>query len=94
MLAHKTLIEPWVTESSTAAVQLNKYVFKIASQATKRQVKKSIEDIYKVKVISVNTISIPKKRKNYGKTPGWKSAFKKAVVTLKAGDSIEIFKGA
>ena len=88
------LVEPWITEASTAAMELNKYVFKVSPDASKEQVKKAIEDAYKVKVVSVNTTSIPRKKRNYGRTPGWKSSFKKAVVTLKDGDKIELFQGA
>jgi large subunit ribosomal protein L23 len=93
-LAEKVLIEPWITEASTAAMELNKYVFKVSPDAEKGQIKKAIEKLYNVKVIAVNTVKIPKKIRNYGRTPGWKSGIKKAVVTLKAGDKIELFQGA
>lgn len=86
------LIEPWITEAATAGLGLNKYVFKVDSKADKIQVKKAVEELYKVKVISVNTIKVHKKFRSYGKTPGWKAGFKKAVVTLKEGDKIELFK--
>jgi large subunit ribosomal protein L23 len=87
------LIEPWITEASTAAMEQNKYIFKINSDCAKGQIKKAVEDLYKVKVISVNTVKIPRKYRSYGRTPGWKSGFRKAVVTLKEGDKIELFKG-
>lgn len=87
------LVEPLITEASTAAMELNKYVFKVAADSSKAQVKKAIQDLYKVKVLSVNTVKIPRKFRKYGKTPGWKAGFKKAVVTLKEGDKIELFKG-
>lgn len=92
-LAEKVLIEPWITESSTAGVELHKYVFKVSQRSVKAQIKKAVEGLYKVKVISVNTINIPRKHRSYGSTPGWKSGFKKAVVTLKEGDKIELFEG-
>lgn len=88
-----TLIEPWVTEAASLAMEQNKYVFKVGLKSSKKEIKNAVEDVYKVKVISVNTIKIPKKFRNYGKTPGWKSEFKKAVVSLKAGDKIELFEG-
>jgi large subunit ribosomal protein L23 len=94
VLAERVLIEPWITEASTLAIELNKYVFKVSPDAAKKQIKKAIENLYKVKVISVNIIKIPKKFRSYGRTPGWKSGFKKAIVTLKAGDKIELFQGA
>ncbi|PIR73208.1 MAG: 50S ribosomal protein L23 [Candidatus Moranbacteria bacterium CG10_big_fil_rev_8_21_14_0_10_35_21] len=88
------LVEPWVTEASTAMMEMNKYVFKVASRAEKGKIKRAVEGLYNVKVIAVNTINIPKKLRNYGNTPGWKSGFKKAIITLKEGDKIELFEGA
>mgnify|MGYP001276991739 CR=1 FL=1 len=93
VFSYKFLISPWITEASTAAAELNKYIFKVDPKANKKQIKKAIEDLYKVKVLSVNTIKIAKKFRNYGKTPGWKPGFKKAIVTVKAGDKIELFEG-
>ena len=87
------LLEPIVTEAATASAAENKYIFKVKKDADKKSIKNEIESIYKVKVISVNTINIPRKKRNYGRTSGWKSGFKKAIVTLKAGDTIELFKG-
>ncbi len=92
-VAYKVLISPWITEASTAQMELNKYVFKVYLEATKGEIKKAVEDLYKVKVISVRTTSIPKKFRNYGRTPGWKAGLKKATVTLKEGDKIELFEG-
>jgi large subunit ribosomal protein L23 len=92
-LAEKVLIEPWITEASTSAMELNKYVFRVSPSSAKVQIKKAIEGLYGVKVISVNTVKIPKKLRKYGRTPGWKSGFKKATVTLKVGDKIELFQG-
>lgn len=93
VLSYKFLLSPWITEASTAATELNKYVFKVDPKADKKQIRKAVEDLYKVKVISVNTVKIIRKFRNYGKTPGWKSGFKKAIVTVKAGDKIELFEG-
>ena len=92
-VAYKVLISPWITEASTAQMELNKYIFKVYFEASKGNIKRAIEDLYKVKVVSVNTVSIPKKVRNYGRTPGWKSGFKKAIVTLNEGDKIELFEG-
>ena len=91
--SYKFLLSPWITEASTAAMELNKYVFKVDPSADKKQIKKAEEDLYKVKVIAVNTVKISKKFRNYGRTPGWKSGFKKAIVTVKEGDKIELFEG-
>ncbi|HCP08431.1 MAG TPA: 50S ribosomal protein L23 [Candidatus Moranbacteria bacterium] len=93
VLTESVLVEPWITEASTAAMELNKYVFKVSPRSVKGQIKRAIENLYNVEVISVNTTKIPRKKRYYGKTPGWKSGYKKAVVTLKAGDKIELFQG-
>jgi len=89
----KILLAPWITEAATTAMEINKYIFKVSQKASKKQIKAAIENLYKVKVISVNTIKAPRKFRNYGRTPGWKTGFKKAVVTLKQGDKIEFSEG-
>lgn len=91
VIASKILVKPWITESSTAMGEMNKYVFKIYKKCSKRQVKDAVEKTYGVKVASVNTVSIPRKARHQGKTTGWKSGFRKSIVTLKAGDSIDLF---
>jgi len=93
-IAYRILIEPIITEAATIAMELNKYTFKVAIDATKIQIKSAIEELYKVKVIAVNTLNSHRKAVNYGRTPGFKAASKKAIITLKEGDSIELFKGA
>ncbi|MFA7208954.1 MAG: 50S ribosomal protein L23 [Parcubacteria group bacterium] len=92
-IAYRVLIEPIITEAATIAIELNKYSFKVAVDATKIQIKSAIEELYKVKVISVNTLNNRRRAVSYGRTPGFKAGSKKAIVTLKAGDSIELFKG-
>jgi len=84
------LIEPWVTERSYDLMALNKYVFKVAGQSNKNQVKKAIEELYNVKVIKINIINIPSKKRNFARKTGWKPGYKKAVITLKEGDKIEM----
>jgi len=93
-IAYRILIEPIITEAATVAIELNKYAFKVATDATKSQIKTAIEELYKVKVVSVNTLNNHRQFVNYGRTPGFKAGSKKAIVTLKTGDSIELFKGA
>ena len=87
------LIEPIITEAATASIENNKYIFKISERANKVQVKAAIEKIYKVKVDKVNTVSLPKKARSRGRIPGWKSAYRKAIVTLKEGNKIDVFEG-
>lgn len=92
-IASSVLIEPWITEASTAAVELNKYIFKVSPDSAKGQIRQAVEELYKVKVTAVNMIKLPRKARNYGRTPGFKTGIKKAIVTLKAGDKIELFEG-
>ena len=92
-IAYKILVEPWITEEATKIAELNKYIFKVAKDASKNQIKKAIEEVYGVTVISVNTINIPAKKRMRGAKVGWKSGHKKAIVTVKEGDKIELFEG-
>jgi len=87
------LLRPRMTEKAHSGLSIGKYVFHVVSSATKQCVKTSVESVYGVSVASVNMIRIPKKRRVFGRSVGWKSPIKKAVVTLKKGESIELFKG-
>ncbi|MEI8344347.1 MAG: 50S ribosomal protein L23 [Candidatus Moraniibacteriota bacterium] len=93
-MAYRVLVEPWITEKSHAGLSENKYVFRITKDATKQQVKKAIEGFYKVKVEKVAVLNSIAKKRVYGRFEGTKAALKKAVVTLKEGDKIELFQGA
>ncbi|MDD5396500.1 MAG: 50S ribosomal protein L23 [Candidatus Moranbacteria bacterium] len=93
-IAYKILVEPWITEKTHAAMAHNKYTFKVINSATKKQVKLAIEGIYAVKVEKITVVNIQPKKKAYGRHEGTKSGFKKATVTLKQGDKIELFQGA
>ena len=85
---------PIITEKATTLSGENKVVFKVHKDATKKTIKKNIEKIFKVKVIKVNTINRkPKKKMVKGKL-GVKRGFKKAVITLKKGQSIDLGSGA
>jgi len=70
-IAAKVLIEPWITESSTEGLALNKYTFKVSKDANKEQVKRAIQELYKVKVLTVNTMNVSRRFVSYGRTPGW-----------------------
>jgi large subunit ribosomal protein L23 len=91
--ASRFLLEPWITEKSHQEMSQNKYIFRVSSDANKLNIKKSIEDLYKVSVVGVNVVNIPKKKRIYGRNKGFKSGFKKAMVKLKEGDKIELFEG-
>ena len=92
-IAHRVLLENLISEKSTLLAAQNKYVFKVTKDSGKFQIKEAIEGYYGVQVVSVNTIKINPKKRIHGRTIGWKKGFKKAVVTLRAGDTIGIAEG-
>lgn len=81
---------PWVTEKSTDLSGRGKYVFIVKPSATKSEVKKAVNEIYKVDVVSVNVINKPAKKKRIGQLKGLQSGYKKAVVTLEQGQKIDM----
>ena len=93
MEARDIIIRPVVTEKSISLMENNKYVFKVALSANKIEIKKAVEEIFKVKVVDVNTVRVKGKEKRMGRSVGRTSDYKKAIVQLAEGDSIEIFEG-
>ena len=82
---------PVVTEKSTSMQAMrNQFTFEVATSANKVEVKKAIEALFSVKVVKVNIITLPGKQKRAFGRPGQTKPWKKAVVTLKQGDSIDI----
>jgi len=88
-----TIISPNITEKSTSLSDFNKIVFKVNKNANKKTIKKNIEKIFKVNVIKINTINIKGKTKLVKNKKAFKSGFKKAIVTLKKGQSIDLATG-
>lgn len=92
--AYRVIKEPHITEKANFLAEQNKYVFKVFKQANKVEVKKAVEALYGVKVERVHMIHSAAKRRRLGRHEGWrqglKKGFKKAVVTLKQGDKIEL----
>ena len=88
-----TIISPNVTEKSTSLSEFNKVVFKVHKGSNKNSIKKSIEKIFKVNVIKINTINIKGKNKLVRNKKSFKSGYKKAIVTLKKGQSIDLATG-
>lgn len=83
---------PIITEQSTKLIESqNRYTFKVDRKANKVEIKKAVESIFNVKVLSVNTINVLPKFKRMGKYEGYKSAYKKAVVKLAEGQKIDAF---
>jgi len=93
MEARDILIRPIITEKSTALMEEGKYTFRVPLTATKIQIRQAVEEVFKVKVQAVNTIRYEGKLKRLGRTQGRRSDWKKAIVTLKPGESIELFEG-
>ena len=87
------IISPNVTEKSTLLSEHNKLVFKVHKNASKDTIKKSIEKIFKVNVIKVNTINLKGKTKMVRNKKASKPGYKKAIVTLKKGQSIDLATG-
>ena len=81
--------EPVITEKGTKLASQNKYFFRVQKNATKPEIKKAVEEIFNVKVKDVNTIQVSGKWKRVRMQPGKTSDWKKAIVTLKAGQKIE-----
>ena len=92
--AHDIIIRPVVTEKSSALMELNKYTFEVRRDVNKIQIRKAVEEAFKVKVLSVNTINVKSKPKRMGTSVGRTRAWKKAIVSLPQGQRIEFFEGA
>ena len=88
-----TINSPNITEKSTALSEYNKVVFKVHKGAKKNIIKKSIEKIFKVNVIKINTINLKGKTKIVRNKKSYKQGYKKAIVTLKKGQSIDLSTG-
>ena len=89
----EVLRRPLITEKSTSLQSQNKYAFEIAHEANKPQVKQAVEKAFKVTVTGVNVIIVPGKSRRVGRRIVQTVPWKKAIVTLKAGDKIEFFEG-
>ena len=87
------IISPIVTEKSTNLSEFNKIVFKVHVGANKKTIKKSIEKIFKVNVIKINTLNLKGKNKMVRGKKTTKPGYKKAIVTLKKGQTIDLTTG-
>ena len=88
-----TIISPNITEKSTALSEFNKVVFKVHKGASKNSIKRSIEKVFKVNVIKINTINLKGKTKIVKNKKTFKPSYKKAIITLKKGQSIDLATG-
>ncbi|MBB5335760.1 50S ribosomal protein L23 [Pectinatus brassicae] len=92
MEARDIIIKPLVTERTTDLMAQGKYVFKVDKRANKIEIGKAIEEIFKVKVADVNTSNVTGKMKRMGRTMGRRPSYKKAIVKLAVGETIEFFE--
>lgn len=82
---------PIITDKATRLLEKNQYSFVVNLSSDKITIKAAIEYLFNVKVTKVNTCHLPRKQKRIGKYLGWKSQYKKAIVTLADGDTINLF---
>jgi large subunit ribosomal protein L23 len=97
LMASEVVVKPVISEKSLDETQRGKYTFRVHSDANKLQVKQAIEELFKVNVVGVHVSTTKSKEKSRnrrrGRQVGWTSPWKKAVVTLAAGQKIEFFEG-
>ena len=85
------ILKPIVTEKATLQMEENKYVFDVLPVASKPEIKAAIESLFDVRVTSVNTLKLPRKKRRVGRYIGYKAQYKRAIVTLQEGDTITLF---
>jgi large subunit ribosomal protein L23 len=90
---YEVLRAPLVNEKATLLSEQNKVSFRVAAEATKTDVKKAVEELFKVKVKSVNVLNTMGKIKRFKGHVGKRSGFKKAIVTLEQGQKIDVMAG-
>ena len=90
---YEVLRRPLITEKSTALQMVGKYAFEVALASNKQQVKQAVEKAFKVSVTAVNMMMVHGKKRRVRRGTVLSPAWKKAVVTLKEGDKIELFEG-
>ena len=93
MHLYEVLRRPLITEKNTVLQAQGKYAFEVAGEANKPQIKQAVEKAFKVKVTAVNVMTVPGKERRIGRRQVLTQSWKKAIVTLKPGDRIEIFEG-
>ena len=90
----EVLIAPVVSEKSYSMIESRKYSFRVHPDAHKTQVRQAVEELFEVKVVSVNISKVQPKPKRRGTIKGMKQGWKKAIVQVREGDEIQIFQGA
>jgi large subunit ribosomal protein L23 len=92
-VAYKILKSPVITEKVTDLMAQNKYVFAVPVTATKSEIVKKVANVYGVKPVKINVLSVKGKVVHRGRTYGQRKNWKKAIVTLPAGKKIEVYEG-
>ncbi len=90
---YDTIVAPVITEKTSLVSENNQVVFQVQNSANKKEIKEAVEALFGVSVVAVNTLVTKGKTKRFRGTPGRRKDIKKAVVTLKDGDSIDISSG-
>jgi large subunit ribosomal protein L23 len=90
---HDVILSPVITEKATKLTEVNQVIFRVPLDATKPQVAKAVETLFKVKVTAVNTVTVKGKKKVFRGVRYTRSDFKKAIVTLEEGHQIDITTG-
>lgn len=91
---YQVVVKPLLTEKGTRLKEeANQYVFRVAKTANKVEIKQAIERLFKVTVLAVRTVHVRGKAKRLGRFQGRRPDWKKAIATLKPGDSIELYEG-
>ncbi len=93
MHLYQILRRPLITEKHTILQEQGKYAFEVVKEASKPQIKQAVEKAFKVEVTAVNVMVVPGKRRRRGRLQLPAHPWKKAIVTLKSGDTIELFEG-
>jgi large subunit ribosomal protein L23 len=93
MHLYRVLQRPLITEKNSALQAQGKYAFEVAEEANKEQIKQAVEKAFKVTVTGVNVMTVPGKRRRMRGREVINPSWKKALVTLKPGDKIELFEG-
>lgn len=94
MLSHDIIRRPIISENSMKGVENKRYTFEVDKNANKIMIKKAVEEVFNVKVVSVNTINVRAKEKRLGASVGKTASWKKAIVTISADSKpIEFFEG-
>ncbi len=89
---YQIIIRPLITEKNTTLMEYNKYCFEVDRYASKPQIKNAIENIFDVAVINVRTMNVRGKKRRRGREYGYQRDWKKAIVTLAEGDTIDLFE--